>query len=103
MNPAIPPDLPQPTQNGAVESPDPQFRHWYYCMDENHPGVPKFSQAPMDLGRIFGVDTNEGCPVCPDCKKEVSAVPTIGPHYPPAEIAAYAERFARMQTGGTVR
>jgi len=96
--PGIPADMPQ----RAGDASDPvTVSNYYYCLEEFHPGVLPYSQQPLDAGRIFGVDDDRGCPVCPGCQRQVSAVPCVGPQIPPQSIVEYSRRFAASQiTGG---
>jgi hypothetical protein len=79
--------------------PSPQFRFYYYCTEEDHPGVPRYNQDPLDVGRIFGTDDNVGCPICPGCGREVSAVPCAGPSLPPLSVIEFRNRWVAQQTG----
>jgi hypothetical protein len=94
-------DLAKPS---AEQPGDPQeFQFYWYCLEDSHPGVRPYGQNPLDIGRIFGTDSDQGCPVCPACGKEVSAVPAPGPKIPPAEIVDYAKRFTASQILGGIR
>jgi hypothetical protein len=64
---------------------------WYYCLEHTHSGDLK------STARFFQSDET-GCPVCPQCKRQVSAAPTTGfGVYPPGVLAIH-ERL----TGGKV-
>lgn len=96
----VPPDIQVAARPDAP--PEPDFEFWWYCLNENHPGADPYSQQPFNVNRIFGTKTDQGCPVCPACKKEVSAVPAPGPRTPPASVVTYAERFAASQIRGGI-
>lgn len=100
----IPPDLPRLSPDVPAREPESSFKFWWYCMEEHHPGVPSYGSQPLDVRRIFGTETDQGCPRCPACQREVSAAPCLGPTIPPASIVEYARRFASQQiTGGIGR
>ncbi len=104
-SPDVPPDLP-PMQSDSpaptTEPEGPQFKFWWYCMEEHHPGVPSYGSQPLDVRRIFGTETDQGCPRCPACQREVSSAPCLGPTIPPASIVEYASRFAASQIQGGI-
>jgi hypothetical protein len=75
----VPPTPPvEPPAPPAVGEPDPpsakppppsaQAVPLYYCLDNNH------SWYPKDESRFFGYE-GDGCPTCPQCNKQVIAVP----------------------------
>ena len=102
VSPAVPPDLPQPSAPAPLEQVGAARRFYYYCQNNTHPGSPDLIGQPFDMGRIFAVDTDEGCPICPKCNQEVSAVPCAGPSIPPPSVVQYARDFAAQQVRGGV-
>jgi len=60
---------------------------WYYCLEHTHTGDIKSSS------RFFQSDET-GCPVCPQCKRQVSAAQADGFGIYPPGILAVADRLA---------
>lgn len=98
----IPPDMPQPPGAPPAQAVTPIAKFWWYCLNEEHQGSPRYGQQPLDLKRIFGTDTDEGCPTCPSCAKQTSCVPCAGPNIPPQSIVEYARHFAETQVLGGI-
>jgi len=65
---------------------------WYYCLFEDHPGVPRFSSKPLDVGRLFQDAKDAKVPTCP-VDGEQNNIPAEGPDLPPEAILKLAERF----------
>lgn len=94
--PTVPPAQPEPVKT---------YNHWWYCLEDSHPGVLSYASQPFDMGRIFGTETDQApirCPGCGDARPEgVSAIPTPGPNVPPPSVLEYSQRFRTAQlTGG---
>ena len=100
MRVQVPADMPQPSR--AATPIDRSNSYWWYCLQEDHPGVPTYSQQPLDIRRIFGTETDQGCPTCPTCQKQTSCVPCAGPHLPPASIVEYARWYQESQIRGGI-
>lgn len=78
--------------------PKDESKFWWYCLEEFHPGAPPYSQDPLYASRVFGTDTDQGCPVCPACGREVSATSTLGPDVPPPAIVEFRQRWISQQS-----
>ena len=63
--PEEPPAAPEPSN---LPTPLASAVPLYYCMSNDH------SWYPKDESRFFGYE-GEGCPTCPQCNKQVTAVP----------------------------
>jgi hypothetical protein len=68
---------------GAVSETSP----WHYCLEHTHTGDIK------STSRFFQSDET-GCPVCPQCKRQVSAASASGFGVYPPGILTLAERLA---------
>lgn len=102
----VPPDVAKQQAVSAATTVEEgaDLNYWWYCLEQDHPGVPTYTSQPFDLGRIFGTEDDIGCPTCPGCGREVSAIPCLGPKTPPAQILDYAKRFGAQQiVGGIAR
>jgi len=83
---------PQPEEQAA-----PQFQFYWYCMEEVHPGAPNYSQDPFSLSRIFGTDSDQGCPTCPACQRQVTAVAAGGPNMVPPSVIEFRNDWLSRQ------
>lgn len=98
-----------PQAPAAAVEPDDEFEFWWYCTEEEHPGAPRYSSQPLFVqpgsvaSRIFGTNSDKGCPKCPACQREVSAVPCGGPMMPPMPVVDYHKRFTQQQLMGGIR
>jgi hypothetical protein len=63
--------------------------NWQYCLDPKHPGA----NEVIHVARFFQFD-GEGCPVCPACGKQVSAIPAVKDGVYPSGLLAVAARLA---------
>jgi hypothetical protein len=80
----------QPTDSGSTPTPKAQTPT-YYCLENSH------DPRLLTEARMFYFDVNAGCPVCPVCRRQVSAQ-LVGysakgePQIPP-NLMALAERI----------
>lgn len=78
---AAPDEVVAPTPKPVTKS-----SPWFYCLENSHaPNV-------IDDERFFQ-SNDEGCPICPKCDRQVSAVPTSGNGVYPDGILAVAVRL----------
>jgi hypothetical protein len=65
----------------------------YFCLNHFHPGVAGGGSAPIDDETRVFVSDEPGCPTCPKCEKQVSAVELTDPNsLPPVVVAEVARR-----------
>lgn len=66
----------------------------FFCTDAKHPGADGRPLDMFDLARVFFVDPFfEACPVCPACKKQVSAIPLTDAATLPPGLQAVKDRL----------
>ena len=62
--------------------------YWWYCLEARHPGA----NEVISDARFFE-SKEEGCPTCPKCGRQVTAVPAENKGIYPSSLLALAERL----------